>query len=194
MREQFEHTLLSRILCAREPLPFTALAKFSPDDMAGQRRTIRFLGSLLSGTHNENTPIVPLHASYREFLYDPKRSGAFFVDEKKAHELMGLDCLRVMETELVFNICRVLTSFLPNLEIPNIDGLIRDHISLPLSYASRNWTFHVAEIPDITAASASLLSFFRDRLLKWLEVMSLTQSDPYEMLTALANIKVRRRL
>lgn len=139
----------------------------------------------MNGTHDDGTPIVLLHASYREFLHDSKRSGAFFVDETEAHGSMVLGCLRVMETELEFNICRIPTSFFPNLQIPNINDLVREHISIALSYASRNWTFHISQMPNIAVAVKPLLMFFRERFLEWLEVMSLTQTDPHGVLTAL---------
>lgn len=192
-------SVLGRILVAREPLPLQALTRLLPplsvfsvglDDLPIQQRTVRFLGSLLSGTHDDNTPIVALHASYREFLHDPVRSGAFFVDEKEAHEMMALGCLRVMESELEFNICHVPTSFLPNREIPNIKGLVHKYISLPLLYASRHWSFHVSKMRNMEAAADSLLSFFRENLLQWLEVMSLTQTDSHGILGALTNVQV----
>lgn len=192
-------SLLGRILIAQEPLPLQALAQLIPPasvfsiglkDFLIQQRIVRFLGSLLSGTHDDNTPIAPLHASYREFLHDSARSGAFCVDEKEACELMALGCLRVMETELEFNIGRIPTSFLPNLKIPNIEDLVQEHISLQLSYASQNWSLHVLGMANIAVAVNSVLRLLRDNFLKWLEVMSLMQTDPQGVLTTLTNVEV----
>lgn len=196
-------SVLGRILCAHAPLPLRALAELLPptsiftaglDDFPIQQRILRFLGSLLSGAHDDDSPIILLHASYREFLYDSARSGPFFVDEKEAHELMALACFRVMETSLQFNICHIPTSFLPNLKIPNIEGLLQQYISLSLSYASRNWAFHVSKMPDAVVALGSLILFFQENFLKWLEVMSLTQTDPLSVLADVTDIEVCDRL
>lgn len=191
-------SVLGRILVAREPLPLRALVQLLPptpvfsvglDDLI-QQRIVRFLGSLLSGTHDDTAPILALHASYREFLHDSTRSGAFFVDENEAHELMALGCLRVMETELKFNIGRIPTSFLPNHKIPNIKDLVQQHISQQLSYASQNWSVHVLGMANIAVAVKPVLRLLRDNFLKWLEVMSLTETDPQGVLTALTNVEV----
>lgn len=189
-------SVLGRIISAREPLTLTALARLSRDstDLTTHRGIVKFLGSLLSGTHDDNTPIAPLHASFREFLHNSARSGEFFVDEKEAHASMARECMQVMKTDLRFNICCIPTSFLPNCKIPNIEGLVQEHISLPLLYASRNWAFHIAEIPTIAVPVDSLHFFFREKFLNWLEVMSLTQTDSHSVLTALTNIEVSNPL
>lgn len=190
-------SVLGRILSAQEPLPLSALARllppnliFGPDDLSLQRRIIRSLGSLLDGTHSDTTPVMVLHASYREFLYDPERSGDFHIDPKEAHGSMALGCLQVMEAELKFNICDIRTSFLPNHKIPNIESRVREHISVQLSYASRNWGFHLSEIPDTAAVPTALVPFLQERFLAWLEVTSLTRTSPYEILLSLKKFKV----
>lgn len=177
-------SVLGRILCAREPLPLRAITQLlppasvfstSPDDIFAQQRIIRTLGSLLRGTHDDDTPIVPLHPSYAEFIHDPTRSGPFFVDEREAHELMALGCVRVMESELKFNIYDIPTLFLPNYEIPDTEGSMRKHISVQLSYASANWAFHLSKMNTGTTASEAMESYLRE---SFLGAKTLIQSNP----------------
>jgi hypothetical protein len=192
-------SILGRIISAREPLSFHALVHLvpansilTPLDIATQRKIVKSLGALLSGTDSDDKPIVPLHTSYRDFLCDPKDNEYFYIDQGEANRYMTLGCFRAMDQTLTFNICQIPTSFLRNVDIPNIKGLVEKHIPCHLSYACRFWAFHMTSTSSGEFAQQCLESFFWKDFLHWLEVMSLTENSPQVALAPLDTIPVSR--
>jgi hypothetical protein len=190
-------SILGRIISAQEPLSLHALVHLvppnsvlTPDDIRTQRRIVKHLASLLSGTQSDHKPIAPLHSSYRDFLCNPEHNKDFYIDRSEAHQCMALACFRVMEQNLTFNICQIPTSFLRNVDIPEIAGLLEKHIHDHLSYACRFWAFHVSATPSSEFAQKDSESFFLKEFLYWLEVMSLTQSSPQAALSPLSTCHV----
>jgi hypothetical protein len=45
-------------------------------------------------------PLRLHHPSFRDFLLDEKRCGEFWVDEKRAHQVLADKCIRLMSTSL----------------------------------------------------------------------------------------------
>ncbi|KAI0263042.1 hypothetical protein BC834DRAFT_998359 [Gloeopeniophorella convolvens] len=72
------------------------------------------LGSLLSNVSSPDStlPIVPVHTSFRDFLMDKSRSGAFYVDINLAHHQLAYLTLRIMVHKLHLNLCDLETSYL----------------------------------------------------------------------------------
>lgn len=93
-----------------------------------------------------------------------------------------------MLARLRFNICDISTSYKWNADIENIEDVIRDHIPDSLSYACRLWARHVSRVADWTESEA-LRDFvsvlLSERVLEWLEVMSLTETVPLDSLREL---------
>jgi hypothetical protein len=192
MAVQRVKSILGRIITAREPLSLHALVHLvppgsilTPDDIEIQRGIVKALASLLSGTHSDYEPIVPLHSSYRDFLGDPNDNQDFYIHKSEANQCMALACFHMMDQTLTFNICQIPTSFLRNVDIPNIGGLMEKYIPHHLSYACRFWSFHVSATSSGEFAQKHLESFFQKDFLHWLEVMSLTQSSPQIVLASL---------
>jgi hypothetical protein len=190
-------SILGRIICTKEPLSLHALVHLvppdsilTPDDMRTQRRIVKHFASLLSGTHSDHEPIVPLHSSYRDFLCNLEHNKDFYIDQSEANQQMALACFRVMEQNLTFNICQIPTSFLRNVDIPELTGLREKHIPHHLSYACCFWAFHVSTTPSSEFAQKDLESFFQKDFLYWLEVMSVIQSSPQAALASLSTCNV----
>lgn len=187
--------ILGCIICAEIPIPLSTLDAFlhtlsSLDiSLAYQRRTLRHLGSLLSGTHRDDTPIAPLHTSYSDFLRDPERSGPFFVDAQKVHQILARACFGVMQAGLRFNICQFPSSYLSNVDV-NIEALVSAHIPFPLSYACKYWTSHVMHGHVDEELLDTMYSFLDKHFLQWLEVMSATRQSPQLALSLLDFDKV----
>jgi hypothetical protein len=132
------------------------------------------MGSLLSGTTSLDSPIRPLHASFRDFLTDKSSSGEFFIDLSNAQHDLALASLRVMEHGLRFNICHLKSSYLPNCEDPGLQERIQKCILPHLSYSSRFWTLHVRTTAfDKELANEVKLLFEHERLFFWLESLAL---------------------
>lgn len=192
--------VLGFVVSAQEPLALKVLKALitnppeasvysTPEAMLGS--TLPFLSSLLSGTHSEDIGISPLHPSFREFICSPERSNPFTVVTETSHLLMAQGCLRVMEQELCFNICRLPTSSKANRDIEGLDALIHQYISSPLSYACRYWMYHASCVPVWPDELAKeVTAFFETRLLWWLEVMSVMHASFQDVLDLLGNTEV----
>ncbi|PSR83714.1 hypothetical protein PHLCEN_2v5646 [Hermanssonia centrifuga] len=136
-----------------------------------------FLGSLLSGvTYNtSHDPVRPIHTSFRDFLLDPRRSDIFFVDSNDAHQRFTVASLRVMNKELVFNICELKSSWDRNDKVADLADRIKKHIPHHLSYSCRFWGHHLLTASSLDSQFVHPFNkFLSEKLLSWLEVMSLT--------------------
>ncbi|EUC60058.1 vegetative incompatibility protein HET-E-1, partial [Rhizoctonia solani AG-3 Rhs1AP] len=77
-----------------------------------------------------------------------------------------------MKDQLRFNICNLASSFVPDKEVEDMEERIKANISPTLAYACRFWTSHLALAPHASVLTL-LDEFLRDRLLFWMEVLSL---------------------
>ena len=170
-------SVLGPILVSREPLSMSSLSKLRRDNESSGlvKSVLRPLGSLLSGVTEDSIRVRPLHTSFRDFLTDKSRSRAFYVDIRSQDACLGLACLRVMNTELQFNMCEFPNSHLSNDDVPDLVKRVESKIPPHLSYACRFWAHHLREGASIQEVSAELEAFFKERLLFWLEIQSLTQ-------------------
>ena len=137
---------------------------------------VKCLGSLMTNvTSSDRTlPIVPLHTSFRDFLTDEASSGSFCINLGKAHEQLAYSCLNLMVEKLRFNICQLESSYLPNVEVPDLQSRTDSHIPSALNYACRFWGDHLELIPFNHEVFIKLRSVFDEKFLYWLEVLSLT--------------------
>lgn len=171
----------------------SAISTFDTDDY---HRLAQKLSSLVTGTQNLNTPLIALHTSFTDFLASEARSQQkYSIDPDLFNERLASGCLRLMLATLRFNICKIPTSSKSNKEIENIKGLIRHHIPNSLSYACQFWAYHISKVSawtELKALRESVTALLSDRVLQWLEVMSLTETLPLDSLGCLENTyKVR---
>ena len=175
-------SVMEQILGTEEPLPLSSLISmrhhFIDEDlqMIDINTIIKHMGALLSGTTDSSVVIRPLHASFSDFLTDENRSGEFYIDLSHIDKNLAGASLGIMKDGLQFNICQLPTSHLPNSRISDLDERIREYISPELSYSCRFWTDHLQLTQfDLALAQAIQAFFNHERLLFWLEVLSLLQ-------------------
>jgi NACHT domain len=177
-------SVMGQLLAAFEPLSIHSLTTLQRyplgdrDDDDSVIAIVGHLGSLLSNvtSHDQTLPIVPLHTSFRDFLTDEKMSGAFYIDLGEAHRQLAHSCLGLMLHDLKFNICNVESSYLPNSKISELQSCINEHIPPALFYACRLWDDHLECLRFEQDLLAKLRSFFEEKFLFWLEVLSLTST------------------
>jgi hypothetical protein len=172
-------SMMGQILGTAEPLPLAslnAMRRHFPirEDNFDVELVVKSMGSLLSGTTSPDSPIRPLHASFRDFLTDKSSSGEFFIDLSKAQHDLAFASLRVMEQGLRFNICNLKSSYLPNRKDRMLQKRVQKCIVPHLSYSSRFWTSHVQTTAfDKELAKEVKLLFDHERLFFWLELLAL---------------------
>ncbi|KAH7907518.1 hypothetical protein BJ138DRAFT_1014364, partial [Hygrophoropsis aurantiaca] len=175
------HSVMGQILATLEPLPVASLNAMRhqfPDqeDCFDVELVVDLMGSLLSGI-NSQSPVRPLHVSFREFLTEKSRSQQYFVDVKRAQCGLAFSSLRVMEHGLRFNICKLPSSYLRNSEVEDLQERINQHIPSHLSYSCRFWATHVRSVDPGTELAKEVVQFFNDeRLLFWIEALSLLKT------------------
>lgn len=169
--------ILGIILVARTPLSDLAI-----DEILGLRGdsksqfTLTRLTCLLHWRPGKLIRI--LHTSIADYLSDSHRCGKspWFIDTALHGRNLALACLRIMKSELRFNICKFKTSHLSNNDIHDqaipINTAIGDH----LSYSCRFWADHVQALPPDDEILEEVKDFIYTRLLYWLEVMSLVKA------------------
>lgn len=174
-------SVMAQIIGTAEPLPLASLGSmrrhFGSIDLQkiDVDVIIKPLGALLSGT-TDSSPIRPLHASFPEFLSDPKRSGEFFTDLSCIHDELAFACLGVMQAELQFNICDLPNSYLPNSKVHDLAQRIQANISRQLSYSCIFWADHLrhTSYESNSPLAKEIRDFFQsEKLLFWFEVLSL---------------------
>ncbi|KAJ7615317.1 WD40-repeat-containing domain protein [Roridomyces roridus] len=116
-----------------------------------------------------------LHTSFLDYLVDPKRAAGmpWALDAAVAHHMLSAACLRILNSELRFNICKLENSHVENSEVDGLAERINTLISPQLQYAACFVFDHVREIQSNSVVLGSLHDFFHRQFLYWLEVLSL---------------------
>ena len=173
------------ILYARSRLSRTILLNFgsvsmqnTEDTMSGPVvGTLLPLGALLSGTHDDGGDVYPLHSSFRDFLTDEKRSGDFYVGSASDyHGDLALTCLKIMTRDLHFNMAKLENSYVLNRDVAEFSSKVNTKISRALSYACRNWTWHLEKYEAAEKDFAGLdiiIAWAKSLFLFWLETLAL---------------------
>jgi hypothetical protein len=167
--------VMGRILATKEPLSVSAHSELQGEGEPAKLMELILpgLGSLLSGVDQQDILVRPLHASFFDFLTDPKRSKSYFVDLSEHARSLTLSSLRVMKSGLRFNICSLETSHCRNAEVIDLSARIKDSIPPHLSYGCRFWAHHLSATVHDSEILNELRDFLCHRLLYWLEVLSL---------------------
>uniref|UniRef100_A0A8H8CGW4 Nephrocystin 3-like N-terminal domain-containing protein n=1 Tax=Psilocybe cubensis TaxID=181762 RepID=A0A8H8CGW4_PSICU len=163
--------VMGQLLAAFESLSvdtLTELRRFNvhDDDYDDESvpAVVECMGSLMSNvtSGNHHLPVVPLHTSFRDFLI--------------THEELANACLGLMIHELTFNICRLESSHLLNTDVDDLHSRINRFISPALLYACRFWGDHLTRSAFSIELLEKLETFFFNKFLFWLEILSVTQN------------------
>ena len=164
--------VLGWILATKEPLSISAHSELRGDKLV--ELILPKLGSFLSGVDQQDIPILPLHASFFEYLTHQNRSSeTCYIDPLQLNRSLALSSLRVMKSGLRFNIAGLETSHCRNADVPDLPARIEKAIPPYLSYGCRFWADHLGAIAYDTDILNEVKDFLHHRLLYWLEVLSL---------------------
>jgi len=180
-------SVVGQLITSIEPLSIHSLitlrqnVPYDEDSDAVVNETLSRLGSLLSNVNlsDKNLPIIPLHASFHDFLTKKDKSGDFYVDDRDAHDQLAHSCLNLLLDPvdgLKFNICKLETSYLANDEIEDLNTRVDQHIPPALSYACRFWADHLKHTDFKTDLFRKVEILFKEKFLFWLETLSFTKN------------------
>jgi hypothetical protein len=114
------------------------------------------------------------HLSFTEFICDPTRCDERLAIHRGDHErTMAISCLQSMRMGLRFNICQLETSYVRNVDVPDLASRMEKFIPLHLSYSCRFWGDHLQKTTVDIKLVNIVNEFMHADLLHWLEVLSL---------------------
>ncbi len=137
------------------------------------------LSSLLYRDEAVNRGIRARHLSVYDFLVSNRCD--YQVNIRDADMQLGIDCLRVMTTQLCFNICKLEDSRLANADIRDLPSRVKEHISDALQYSCLHWSNHLCSSSENRdqCVLVSLKKFFEGLCpLFWVEVLSIMGMVP----------------
>ena len=178
---QVFRAVMRQILWLKEPLPISALDFMRDrfpreDDRYPVGFILNFMASLLAGVNEVSTPVRPLHASFYDFLLDEKRSGEFFIQQDDVHRDLAVAVLSVMQAGLCFNICKLETSYISNLQVADLEKRVQEHIPPHLLYSCQFWAIHLQDVgfePDLVQLVKGFVT--GEQMLFWLEALGVSK-------------------
>src|SRR5258706_7635852 len=164
--------------------PYHALCDETIAELAGVKlyhvkTWVDALSSLLYRDEAANGGIRVRHLSVYDFFLSDRCD--YQVNIRDADMQLGIDCLRVMTTQLCFNICKLEDSRLANADIRDLPSRVKEHISDALQYSCLHWSNHLCSSSENRdqCVLVSLKKFFEGLCpLFWVEVLSIMGMVP----------------
>ncbi len=166
--------------------PYRALCDETIAELAGVKpnlvkKWVDALSSLLYRDEAANRGIRVRHLSVYDFFVSDRCNCQ--VNIRDADVQLGIDCLRVMTTQLRFNICKLEDSRLANADVIDLPFRVKENISDALQYSCLHWSNHLCFPSNIHDHRVSVLRsskiFFEGLYpLFWVEVLSIMGMVP----------------
>ncbi|KAI9839239.1 MAG: hypothetical protein M1819_003233 [Sarea resinae] len=165
--------IVGSIVVLAEPLSMASLTVLLNESQGTIRLRLRPLHSVLHVPADAETPIRPLHLSFREFLLSEKiQDKPFGIDGPATHRMLLSKCLQLLSgcTGLRENLCNLEYPGQPRRELD--PALINERLSPVLQYACRYWVHHVQHSMARIHDDDEVHAFLQKHFLHWLEALS----------------------
>ena len=163
--------IFSLILFNKSPLSDEAINGILGVDTVSE--VLMYLQSLI--VYEPGDLIKIRHASFYDYLVSCKEM-PWYIDPDVQKAYIASKCLERMEDSLRYNICNIPSSFVFNIDVPDIENLVSRYIPPSLKYICCNWAHHLQSVPYSRELCYKLRSFTHNQLLFWFEVLSLTST------------------
>jgi len=167
-------SVIGTVVLAVNPLSPSAIATLVGLEKHQVMDLLRLAQSLLKLPEDPDSPVLPFHKSFPDFITDPLRcpNKRFHISPRTGHLKLALSCLKLMNESLGQNILS-LPDYALNSEVEDLEMRAESRISTALQYACKSWHNHLTEVNGgIAAIVPALRSFLQERFLAWLEVLS----------------------
>lgn len=176
--EQKEHCsilreVLGAVVILFSSLSATSLARLLDIPKGDIDESLKDLHAILDLRKEEWDPIRLHHPSFRDFLLNRERCDDlnFWVDERKAHQLLAHGCIALMSAELKRDVCNLQE---PGVLAKDISDTQRESCLPPdLQYACRYWVQHLKKSKARLEDNSKVHKYLRQNLLHWFEALSL---------------------
>ena len=181
VHEKAEFQRMIGVLLATSP--YRALCEETIAELAGLKPNlvqnwVDALSSLLYRDEVANKGIRVRHLSVYDFFISDGCD--YQVNVRDADVQLGMACLKVMTTQLRFNICKLEDSRLANDDVEDLPSRVKQNISDPLQYSCLHWLNHLCFPPANRDQCELELGRFFEGLypLFWIEVLSVMRAVP----------------
>jgi len=166
--------VVGTVVLAVNPLPPSAIAMLVDLSERQVIDLLQLVQSLLKLSDDPNSPVLPFHKSFPDFITDPVRcpNERFHIPPRTGHLKLTLSCLKLMNRRFEQNLLS-LPDYALNSEVEDLQTRIKDRVSVALEYACRSWHSHLIETKgDVAGIVPTLRGFLQEGFLVWLEVLS----------------------
>ncbi|KZP12187.1 WD40 repeat-like protein [Athelia psychrophila] len=168
-----EQFLMRTIIILFNPLSINDLARLLAKSPGEIRWQLRELQSVIAVSDDEHDPVRIFHASFRDFLLDPRRSSGYCIDRPVSNGEITRFCLKLMTNDLKRDPCNIRDPSKMNRDVKDLAARCSESLSAATQYACRYWASHLSKSDFSKDLVADLEAFFAKSLLYWLEALSL---------------------
>jgi hypothetical protein len=176
-RKDLINQVLRVVITALNPLPIQTIASLLKSDTVTVYSALKRLGAVITIPDNKDSdsPVIPFHASFSDFLHDYSRSKEHTIPELEAHYFMLQLCLDVIQTSqaLKQDICNLGNS----VHVSKIDPASLESIPSDLKYSCLYWLVHLEHILTLKnlkeSVASQVMTVFDTNILHWIECMAL---------------------
>jgi hypothetical protein len=173
--------VVGALVLLRQPLGTQALADLLGVSSQHVRAVLRPLSSVIAvpSSDDDEHPISFYHASFPEFLLpvstDQEDSTRlrYHIHAAEHEAILADRCLDIMNSTLVYNICRISNLFTYNEKIPGITDKLNIHVPGHLRYAALRWAEHLEPSGHSARVQMHLHDWCEGKMMFYLELMSL---------------------
>ncbi|KAL3427466.1 vegetative incompatibility protein HET-E-1 [Phlyctema vagabunda] len=131
--------------------------------------TLERLHAILGVPKDVTGPLRLHHPSFRDFLLNKDRCGEYWVDEKKAHQLVATSCVQLMSQTLKKDICDI---YAPGTQASQVESSrIEEYLPPEVQYACLYWAQHLQKAESQVRDGDEAHRFLQVHLLHWLEAL-----------------------
>jgi hypothetical protein len=177
--------IVGAVCLLQYPLSVSNLAillELSESERAVERDVTKLAAVLVrhkDGNISHASTVRLLHPSFRDFLLDTGRckDKRFLIDSAHQHQDLATHCLKLLNTALKKDICKIGDFTLPNLEIKNppLSTRLDTYVSGAVRYACSFWHVHLylSAMQPSTGLVSALKEFISNHILHWIELLGL---------------------
>ena len=166
------------VVLAMDPFPASAIAALENLGVQEVMDLLQLIQSLLKLPEDPDSPVLPFHKSFPDFITDPLRCSnkRFHISPGTGHLNIALSCLKLMNISLQQDPL-LLPKYALNSEVKDLEARANSQISFALQYACRFWHSHLTEAEGgVLEIIPALQTFLQEKFLAWLEVLSVLGS------------------
>ena len=164
-----QQRILGSIALLLSPLSAASLAKVISISKTQVTQTLERLQAILDVPKDVAGFLRLHHPSFRDFLLNKDRCGDFWVDEKKAHQILAAGCIQLMSQTLKKDICEM---HAPGSQTSQVESSsIKTYLLPEVQYACLYWVQHLQRSGSQVHDGEEVHRFLQAHLLHWLEAL-----------------------